>query len=127
MKEEKARVTVQRTVVFFLVLSLVFTGFSYAVNQSGTVRSNEKGFLKGGSMYVEYDFGSWLPHDDAWLKAEVYSSDMQISYCQATIEGFTYKSSGRRAIVEVGGVDYFPSGSYSETQNKQGRLYLKVK
>ena len=105
----------------------MFTGFSYAVNQSGTVRPNEKGFLKGGNMYVEYDFGTWLPHDDAWLKAEVYSPDMQVSYCQAKINGFLYQSSGRRAIVEVGGVDNFPRGSYSKTQNKQGRLYLEVR
>ncbi|WP_019133702.1 hypothetical protein [Kallipyga massiliensis] len=127
MKKYFKYVTVKRLVLSFLIFTFLASGLTYAFTQSATVNRNQKDWLKRGGMYVEYDFGSWLPNDDAWLKAEINSSSYQTSICEAWAGGKHAVDTGRRAIVELSGVDYFDSGSYSKTKNSEGQLYLRVR
>lgn len=105
---------------------------AYTTEQTKSTAKNHKDWLKSGNVYVEYDFGSWMPNDDAWLKAEVYSGSSKYSYCYAKYSGGTATSKGSSsnnyyAIAEVSGVDYFNAGSYADAHNSTTHLKLSVK
>ncbi|WP_308539894.1 hypothetical protein [uncultured Murdochiella sp.] len=119
----------------FTFLALIITGVllidqgaSMAFSQSTRVQKDRKGWLSRGNMYVEYDFGTWRPNDDAFLKAEIYGDGYDYSQCWATANDgqTTGYDEGKYAIVEFSGVDYFDAGSYSQTKNNNGTLYLEV-
>lgn len=115
------------SVVFVVtVMVVVHIGTVCAFSQTVHVHKDEKDWLSAGNMYVEYDYGTWRPHDDAWLKAEVYSSSYKYSRCEAWAGNKHGYDSGNYAIVEFSGVDYFDEGSYSQTSNSSGRLNLYV-
>lgn len=108
---------------------LIDQGASMAFSQSTRVQKDRKGWLSRGNMYVEYDFGTWRPNDDAFLKAEIYGDGYYYSKCWATANDgqINGRDEGEYAIVEFSGVDYFDAGSYSQTKNNNGSLYLEVK
>lgn len=107
---------------------LIDQGASMAFSQSTRVQKDRKGWLSRGNMYVEYDFGTWRPNDDAFLKAEIYGDGYDYSKCWATANDgqINGRDDGKYAIVEFSGVDYFDAGSYSKTKNNNGSLYLEV-
>lgn len=106
--------------------SAVFRSVSLAESQYGTVSRYQKDWLSGDNKYVEYDFGTWRPNDDAWLKAEVYGGNYASGYCYATAGTKRAEDSGLYAIVEISGVDYFDAGSCARTKNSDGTFRLEV-
>lgn len=68
------------------------------------------------------------PNDDAFLKAEIYGHGYIYADCYASANNGSKvgSDSGAYAIVEFSGVDYFDAGSYAETANNLGNLYLEV-
>ncbi|WP_282919020.1 hypothetical protein [Levyella massiliensis] len=123
----------RKTFVFVVLIIvgvlIIDQGASMAFSQSTRVQRDRKGWLSRGNMYVEYDFGTWRPNDDAFLKAEIYGDGYSYSECWATANKgkTTGYDEGEYAIVEFSGVDYFDAGSYSRTKNNNGSLYLEVK
>lgn len=116
-----------------LLLTCTFTTIgAYSTEQIRSTANDKKSWLKSGNVYVEYDFGTWLPNDDAWLKAEVYGGSGKYSYCYAKYSGGTATSKGSSsnnyyAIAEVSGIDKFNSGSYADAHNTSTHLRLNVK
>ncbi|WP_019189580.1 hypothetical protein [Levyella massiliensis] len=114
-------------ITFTVTLLLGGIGGAYAFSKTANVPRDKSNSLSGNSMYVGYDYGTWRPNDDAWLKAEIYGTSYKKSYCLAISGNSSESDSGPRAIVEIPGVDFFDDGSYAETVNGLGDLHLYVK
>ena len=115
---------------FTLIIALLFVVSTLTVMAQTQISStpyNRKAWLSGDNKYVEYDFGSWLPNDDAWLKAEVYGGTNRSVYVFATAGNTTAFDSGEIiAIVEMSGIDYFDAYSYAKASNHNGYFLLSV-
>ncbi|MEG0663765.1 MAG: hypothetical protein RR483_01545 [Clostridia bacterium] len=116
------------TVVF--VVSISASMFASAISNTYTAKNTNKTTYDQYQLFAEYDYGTWLPNDDAYIQTQSKDSGAvsRYAYCEAYNGSYKKTAMGNdlnkfSAYVEIPGVDKFTSAKSNANRVKSGGLY----
>jgi hypothetical protein len=126
----------RKKMIIVLAALFVFSAFSvsvYATNYSDTIKKNTSEKVGTTQVFTFYDFGTWLPGDDAYIQAYAQGANSRsIAYIDYSYNGCTYNyfvgpspaGQPANAAFCASGYDYLTGDAYASNESSTSTLTI---